>query len=102
MRNEQKYRLDKDLMLQAYQDIEPEARHLSFSMTKRNKLLTQENVMPPHSTASQSETVQNPNHHAYSSQPPQQKDQCIAYRVTSITLVTREECGAGAHRISPT
>ena len=69
MRNEQKYRLDKDLMLQAYQDIEPEARHLSFSMTKRNKLLTQENVMPPHSTASQSETVQNPNHHAYSSQP---------------------------------
>ena len=69
MRNGQKYRLEKDLMFQAYQDIEPETGHLSFSMTKRNKLLTQENVMPPHSTASQSEMVQHPNQHAYSSQP---------------------------------
>lgn len=44
MINEQKYRLAKELILQAYQAIEPETGHLSFSRTKGSKLLTQENM----------------------------------------------------------
>ena len=90
-------------MLQAYQDIEPERRHLSFSMTKGNKQLTQENTWCHHTAQPVNQKWSN----TQTSMPtvvstPHQQDQCIAYRVTSITLVTREECGAGAHRISPT
>ena len=44
MINEQKYRLAKELILQAYQAREPETGHLSFSRTKGSKLLTQENM----------------------------------------------------------